>query len=82
LFWFKEQPHASEEPELVIPLDSCDVVKAEEATGKKHCFSLLSPNQTIFMIAGNDSDMSDWIKAIETCIGTCNEQTVVNFKES
>jgi len=82
LYWFKEQPQASEDPEMVIPLDSCDVVKAEEATGKRHCFSLLCPNQTIFMIAANDEEMNDWLKVIGSCIGTCWDRTVVNFKES
>jgi len=82
LFWFKENPQGAEEAEMVHPLDSCDVVKCEEPTAKKHSFSLLCPNQTIFIMAGNDTEMNDWIKAIESCIATCWDRTTVNFKES
>jgi hypothetical protein len=81
LFWFKEQPRPDDEPELVIPLDSCEVVSADESTGKKHCFSLVCPTQTFFMIAANDGDMNDWLKAIGSCIDSCSGRTVVNFKE-
>jgi len=81
LFWFKEQPRPDDGVELITPLDCCDIVKAEATTGKRHSFSLICPDQTINMIAMNEQDMNEWLRLIGSCIETCSDRTIINFKE-
>lgn len=80
LYYYKQQPTPADSPEGALPLAGCDVADAETKTGRRHCFSVISPGRVYFFIADSSADAHEWVNCLRQEIDKLTTRTPVDFR--
>jgi hypothetical protein len=82
LYYYKSSPSDIDTPEGAIVLDAADVQFGEDKIKKKSCFTILTPDRTYFIQAGNDAEMHEWLVTLKAITDEKQNRRPIDFADS